>query len=128
VGCEVTPDDFRDLALDLEGAIERSHMNHPDFRVNGRIFATLHGDNLWGTVMITPDEQRALMTMNKKSFVPSAGAWGRQGCTNVHLATADEPTVRGALLMAWEHALAKTARAKTTRRAAPRKKTVTRHK
>jgi hypothetical protein len=125
----MTPDDFRDLALGLEGAIERSHMNHPDFRVNGRIFASLHGDNIWGTVMITPEEQRALIRVNRRSFVPSAGAWGRSGCTNVHLATADEATVRGALIMAWESALAKPARPnRTTRRAAPKKKTTARRK
>jgi hypothetical protein len=124
----MTSDDFRELALGLEGAIERSHMNHPDFRVNGRIFATLHGDNIWGTVMITPEEQRALIEINRKSFVPSAGAWGRSGCTNVHLATANEATVRGALIMAWENALAKPARSKTTRRPAPKKKTTTRRK
>ena len=125
----MTPDDFRELALGLEGAIERSHMNHPDFRVNGRIFATLHGDNIWGTVMITPEEQRALIRVNRRSFVPSAGAWGRSGCTNVHLATADEATVRGALIMAWESALAKPARPnRTTRPAAPKKKTTTRRK
>ncbi len=126
----MTPDDFRDLALGLEGAIERSHMNHPDFRVNGRIFATLHGDSIWGTVMITPEEQRALIRMKGKSFVPSAGAWGRSGCTNVHLATAEEGTVRGALIMAWENALAKPSRAaRPARRAAPtKKKTTTRRK
>jgi YjbR len=122
----VTPDDFRELALGLEGAIERSHMNHPDFRVNGRIFATLHGDDIWGTVMITPEEQQALIQMHRQSFVPSAGAWGRQGCTNVRLATADESAVRGALIMAWERALAKPARPTSTRRAAPRKKTSSR--
>jgi hypothetical protein len=125
----MTPDDFRELALGLEGAIERSHMNHPDFRVSGRIFATLHGDSIWGTVMITPEEQRALIRINGKSFVPSAGAWGRSGCTNVHLASADEPTVRGALIMAWERAVAKASRPKRpTRRAAAKKKTTTRRK
>ncbi len=106
----MTPDDFRELALGLEGAIERSHMNHPDFRVNGRIFATLHADNIWGTVMITPEEQRALMRMHGPAFVPAAGAWGRSGSTNVHLARVDEATVRGALIMAWEEAMAKAPR------------------
>ena len=127
----MTPDDYRELALGLEGAIERSHMNHPDFRVNGRIFATLHADDIWGTVMITPEEQRALMRLHGKVFVPAPGAWGRSGSTNVHLATADEATVRGALIMAWEHAMAKAsrpARAASKKRATPKKKTTTRGK
>jgi hypothetical protein len=127
----MTPDDFRELALGLEGAIERSHMNHPDFRVNGRIFATLHADDIWGTVMITPEEQRALMRMHGKVFVPAPGAWGRGGSTNVHLATADEATVRGVLIMAWEHAIAKPSRPErvtSKKRATSTKKTGARRK
>jgi hypothetical protein len=99
----VTADDFRRLALDMQGAIESAHMGHPDFRANGRIFATLHGDDQWGMVKLAPDEQREFMRMNPAMFVPSSGAWGRQGCTNVRLESAHEATVRGAMLLAWQH-------------------------
>ena len=84
----MTADDFRALALDLPGAVEQSHMGHPDFRANGRIFATLHGDDEWGMVKVEPAEQQALMADHPEVFVPSAGTWGRQGCTNVRLAKA----------------------------------------
>jgi hypothetical protein len=99
-------DDFRDLALSMEGAIERAHMGHPDFRVNGRIFATLHSNDQWGMVKVLPEEQRELMRTHPQVFVPSSGAWGRQGCTNVRLDSADPASVRGALLLAWQAAVA----------------------
>jgi hypothetical protein len=98
----MTAEDFRRLALSMPGAIERAHMGHPDFRANGRIFATLHSDDHWGMVKLTPDEQKAFMRMGPGMFVPSSGAWGRQGCTNVRLDSADEATVRGAMILAWE--------------------------
>ena len=103
----MTADDFRRLALGMAGAIERSHMNHPDFRANGRIFATLHSHDEWGMVKVTPDEQRELMRAHPRVFVPSSGAWGRQGCTNVRLAAADERTVQAALILAWEGSMVK---------------------
>jgi hypothetical protein len=98
----MTADDFRRLALAMDGAVERSHMNHPDFRANGRIFATLHSHDEFGMVKVTPAEQRELMHAHPGMFVPSSGAWGRQGCTNVRLATADVRTVQGAMILAWE--------------------------
>ncbi len=98
----MTADAFRALALDLPGADEQSHMGHPDFRANGRIFASLHGDDEWGMVKVQPAEQQALMADHPTVFVPAAGAWGRQGCTNVRLAKATAVTVRGALTLAWE--------------------------
>jgi predicted DNA-binding protein (MmcQ/YjbR family) len=98
----MTADDFRALALDLPGAVEQSHMGHPDFRANGRIFATLHADDEWGMVKVYPAEQQALMADYPDVFVPAAGAWGRQGCTNVCLKKAKVATVRAALMLAWE--------------------------
>src|SRR5262245_49412299 len=98
----MTADDFRRLALAMDGSVERSHMNHPDFRANGRIFATLHSNDELGMVKVTPAEQRELMRAHPGVFVPSSGAWGRQGCTNVRLATADVRTVQGAMILAWE--------------------------
>ena len=101
----MTADDFRDLALALEGVVEHAHMGHPDFRANGRIFASLHSHDTKGMVKLTPEEQRELLRSNPETFEPSAGAWGRQGCTNVILERADVAAVRGALFLAW-HAVA----------------------
>lgn len=101
----LTADEFRELALALEGAAESSHMGHPDFRANGRIFATLHTDDTLGMVKLLPDEQRALLRSHPTMFVPSPGAWGRSGCTNIRLAIADEAVVRGAVLLAWQHVM-----------------------
>jgi hypothetical protein len=103
----MTPDDFRRLALSMHGAIEGAHMRHPDFRANGRIFATLHADELWGTVKLTSEEQEAFLTAHAKVFVPASGAWGRQGWTNVRLDAADEATARGAMILAWQNVVDK---------------------
>jgi hypothetical protein len=101
---EMTADDFREIALSMEGAIESAHMGHPDFRANGRIFATLQADDQRGMVKVTPDEQRVLMRAHPKTFTPASGAWGRQGCTMVQLSAADVATLRGAMILAWEWA------------------------
>jgi hypothetical protein len=101
----MTADDFRRLALDMQGAVEGAHMGHPDFRANGRIFASLHTRDRLGMVKLTPDEQRVVMRAHPGMFEPSAGAWGRQGCTNVILSAADAPAVRGAMLLAWQAAV-----------------------
>ena len=98
----MTADDFRRLALSMGGAIESAHMGHPDFRANGRIFATLHSNDTMGMVKLTPEEQQEFMRMNPAMFSPSSGAWGRQGCTNVRLDSADAATLRGAMILAWE--------------------------
>jgi hypothetical protein len=98
----ITADRFRRLALDMSGATESSHMGHPDFRANGRIFATLHQGERSGVVKLSPDEQTEVIRQTPQAFSPSAGAWGRQGWTHVQFATADEASVRAALLLAWE--------------------------
>ena len=98
----MTADDFREMALAHQGAVEGAHMGHPDFRANGRIFASLTAAEDWGVVMITPDEQKALIDAEPDVFVPAAGAWGRQGCTKIWLASANKADVRGALTLAWE--------------------------
>ena len=99
----MTADDFRRLVLTLPGAIEGAHMGHPDFRANGRIFASLHSGDRTGMVKLTPEEQREYLREHPEMFTPSAGAWGRQGCTNVILDAAAVNAVRGALTLAWEH-------------------------
>ena len=109
-------EDFRNLALSLPDAEERSHMNHPDFRVNGKIFATLpNPDNGQAMVKLPPDQQAAFMELDPKSFVPVKGGWGRQGCTNVVLSSVKEKTLRGALTMAWQSASQKKAAKKKAR-------------
>ena len=98
----MTAEDFREIVLSLPGATEGAHMGHPDFRANGRIFATLHGNDVFGMVKLTPEEQQEFMRQSPAVFIPSAGAWGRQGCTNVRLAAATERVLRPAVLLAWE--------------------------
>jgi hypothetical protein len=114
----VTADDFRELALDLEGAVESAHMGHPDFRVNGRIFATLQANMESGAVMLAPEEQQEFLRTHPKTFTPASGAWGRQGSTMVRLAGAEPAAVRGAVLMAWQRALALPARKPASRKSA----------
>ncbi|HBB89122.1 MAG TPA: hypothetical protein DC047_16065 [Blastocatellia bacterium] len=99
----LTADQFRGLALAMDGAIESAHMGHPDFRANGRIFATLHPGNELGMVKLTPEQQQEFLREGSDTFVPSSGAWGRQGCTNVKLAAVDEDTLGRALTLAWQN-------------------------
>ncbi|HEX4810982.1 MAG TPA: MmcQ/YjbR family DNA-binding protein [Bryobacteraceae bacterium] len=101
----MTADDFRRLALELPGTVESAHMGHPDFRVNGKIFATLnYPDEHWGMVKLPPEEQDNVLKLQSKAFVPVKGAWGRQGCTNVRLGDADSNALRHALRSAWDRA------------------------
>jgi hypothetical protein len=96
-------DDFRCIALGMTGAVEGAHMGHPDFRVGGRIFATLHPDAQWGMVKLTPEQQREFVTSCPDVFEPEKGAWGLQGCTAVRLSAADEETIGEALTLAWRN-------------------------
>jgi len=97
----MTADAFRILALALPEAVESAHGGHPDFRVNGRVFASLGApDDDWGMVALTPEKQDAFLAAAPKAFRPSAGAWGRRGYTCVHLASADRASVHRALGMA----------------------------
>jgi len=111
----MSPDDFRRLALSMDDAIESAHMGHPDFRANGRIFATVYPDGQWGMVKLTPDQQQTFMRANPATFVPASGAWGRQGCTSVRLDSIDAGTVRAAMDLAWQNAVKKRAAGKLKR-------------
>jgi hypothetical protein len=94
----MTPDEFRKMALEIPAAIEGSHMHHPDFRVAGKIFASLGvPDEGWGMVKLTLEQQRAFIEKAPEVFKPCNGAWGRQGATNVYLPTAKVNIVRAAL-------------------------------
>lgn len=92
---------FRKLALSLDGAEEKSHMDHPDFRVGGRIFATLRPGEKHGVVMVTPEEQALLIEAAPDVFRPVNGAWGQKGATELDLAKANATSMRSALTMAW---------------------------
>jgi hypothetical protein len=99
----MTPGDFRRIALSLEGAEEGSHMGATDFRVDGRIFATLASvDKGYGNLMITPELQAAFIADRPDLFLPVHGGWGRMGITHIRLAPADEDTLTGALHTAWK--------------------------
>ena len=79
-------------------------MGHPDFRVGGKIFATLGApDPDRGMVKLTPDEQELFVQIEPKGFQPVRGSWGRQGATNVRLRSAKKNTVREALVAAWRN-------------------------
>src|SRR5207249_5393367 len=94
----MTVAEFRKLALEIPTSIERSHMNHPDFRVAGKIFASLGvPDKNWGMVKLTSEQQHAFIEKAPKVFKPCSGAWGRQGYTNVYLASAKAGIMRAAL-------------------------------
>jgi hypothetical protein len=95
--------DFRRIALAMQGAVESAHMGHPDFRVNSRIFATLHPDHQSGMVKFTPDQQQIFVRENPAAFTPENGAWGRQGCTRVLLDSVDEDKLGEALTLAWQN-------------------------
>lgn len=95
--------DFRRIALSLEGAEEGSHMGSVDFRVGGRIFATLASvDQGFGNLMLSPEQQAAFVGEQPEVFVPVAGGWGRMGATHIRLASADEDLMVGALRAAWK--------------------------
>ncbi len=104
----MTAKDFRRIALGMEGAIESSHMDHPDFRVGNRIFATLTHDEQMGMVALPPGEaQHEFIRAHPSAFSMVNGAWGLQGATRVHLESAEEDAVGEAVTAAWRHAVAK---------------------
>jgi hypothetical protein len=104
--------DFRRIALSLEGAQERSHMGAPDFRVGGRIFATLASQSQgFGNLMLSPEQQAAFVEELPDVFVPIPGGWGKMGATHIRLAAANEHVLAGALRTAWKLRLEKNAKA-----------------
>ena len=95
--------DFRRIALSLEGAEEGSHMGAADFRVGGRIFATLASeDKGYGNLMLTPELQAEFVRELPEIFLPIPGGWGRMGSTHIRLAKANEDVLTGALRTAWK--------------------------
>jgi hypothetical protein len=115
----MTPADFKRIALSLEGAKEGSHMGAVDFRVGGRIFATLASQSQgYGNLALTPEEQSVFCAELPEVFLPISGGWGRMGMTHIVLAQASEDVLRGALQTAWR--LRIEANARTKKRRAPK--------
>ena len=98
----MTPDEFREIALSFAGTEERSHMDHPDFRVGGKIFATLGPDLTWGMAKLTPAQQQDYLRMDAANVKPASGKWGTGGATLIMLADVDPGLVRDALHTAWQ--------------------------
>ncbi len=106
--------DFRRIALSLEGAEESSHMGAPDFRVGGRIFATLASQKQgYGNLMLTPEQQADFVGEAPEVFLPISGGWGRMGATHIRLAQASEDVLTGALQTAWKLRVEKNKKSKT---------------
>jgi hypothetical protein len=104
----MTPSEFRELALSFPEAIESAHMHHPDFRVGGKIFATLGYPNKDSAMVKLPrDEQRGFIRRNPDVFQQAKGTWGRQGSTIVYLPAAAINIVREAVTAAWRNTLPK---------------------
>ncbi len=115
---------FRRLALQLPGAAESSHMNHPDFRLNNRIFATLSAQEKgFGVVKLTPEQQQAFIAEQPQAFSPVQGGWGRMGMTFVHLHKADESLIAGALSTAYHNLQKKQSEKKSSQSAKPARST-----
>jgi hypothetical protein len=105
----MTAEDFRNIALSFPETVEQAHMNHPDFRVRGKVFATLgYPDDAHGMVNLTPEQQHEYIKSEPAVFAPSKGAWGRSGSTIVKLKAAKKTTVRTALATAWGNISRKT--------------------
>jgi len=117
----MSPDQFRRLALSLADTEERAHHHHPDFRAKGKLFATLgYPDDTRAMVKLTLEQQAEFMHDHPTVFSPSAGAWGRQGCTSVLLPKATKTALEPAVRAAWQNALAASAKPKQSTRKPPK--------
>ena len=116
----MTHERFRRIALSFPDTIEGAHMGHPDFRVSGRIFATLHDDLKTGMVKLTPDQQALFVRDYPAAFSPENGAWGRQGCTRVQLGKVNDEALGEAMTLACQNT-----RPRAQSKPAPRKKIAT---
>jgi hypothetical protein len=115
--------DFRDIALSFKGAEESSHMGQPDFRVGGRIFATLASQELgYGNLMLTPELQNSLVFAAPDVFLPVHGGWGRMGATHIRLSVATEIQLTEALHMAWKLRVEKNEKPKPRAKSTKKKK------
>jgi hypothetical protein len=105
----MTAADFRNMALGFPETVEHQHMNHPDFRVRGKIFATLgYPDETCGMVKLTAEQQHSYIKSDPNIFAPSKGAWGRGGSTIVKLKAAKKTLLHAAMAAAWSNISGKT--------------------
>jgi hypothetical protein len=112
--------DFRRIALSLDGAVEGSHMGSPDFRVGGRIFATLASQKQgFGNLMLTPEQQAEFIEAQPEIFLAVPGGWARMGATHIRLDKAAEDVLAGALRAAWGLRVGKNAQTGRKRRSSP---------
>jgi hypothetical protein len=117
----MTAADFRRIALSLEGAEEGSHMGATDFRVGGKIFATLASQAQgYGNLMLTLELQADFVGESPEVFLPIHGGWGRMGMTHIRLAQASEDALTGALHTAWKLRIEKNTKPKKKKRATRR--------
>jgi hypothetical protein len=117
----MTAADFRRIALSLEGAEEGSHMGAADFRVGGRIFATLATQAQgYGNLMLTPELQADFVGELPEIFLPVKGGWGRMGATHIVLAKATKDVLSGALRAAWKLRIETNSRTKAKKKKSPR--------
>ena len=99
----MTPEEFRRLALDLPEAVELAHMGTPDFRVRGKIFASLSAGKAVATLKLQRGQQEMVCAAEPDLFSPVAGYWGESGWTELRLGQADVATAQSALAMAWRN-------------------------
>jgi len=112
----MTSADFRRVALSLDGTVESSHMGAADFRVGGKIFATLASESQgYGNLMLTQEQQAMFVEEEPTIFLPIAGGWGRMGMTHIQLAMASEDVLTGALRTAWTLRVDKNGKARRTK-------------
>lgn len=98
----MTAAEFRRIALSMPEAEENAHMSHPDFRVGGKIFATLGYPDLdHGMVILPPEDQERLVRTYPGVFAPAKGAWGKRGSTAVTLGAVDKTALKRAIEIAW---------------------------
>jgi hypothetical protein len=114
--------DFRRIALSFEGAEASAHMGAPDFRVGGRIFATLASESHgYGNLMLTPEQQAAFVAEQPEIFLPVVGGWGENGATHIRLAESNEDVLTGALRTAWKLRVEKNQQAGKSKSVLPKK-------
>ena len=113
----MTPEDFRRIALSLEGVEEVSHAGLPAFRVGAKRFASLASQaEGYGNLTLTLEHQVAFVEEAPEIFLPIPGGWGRMGHTHIRLAAANEDILTGALRTAWKLRIEKNAKKRQARR------------
>jgi hypothetical protein len=118
-GSFMNANDFRELALGFDDTEESSHMSAPDFRVGGRIFATLAHEHLgFGNLMLSPELQHSLIAEAPEVFLPVSGGWGRRGITHIRLAEATPQQLLKGLQLAWNLRVQKNDKSRTKGRSA----------